>query len=159
MSRRPVRAPLWLLVLTLSIHAKCMAQSISFTLFTPTATNSSPEGLAAGPDGAMWFAEFGASKIGRVTTTGAITEYALPAVSSGPYQITAGSDGAMWFTEFQNSSHQIGRITTGGAITEFALPNSLGVPPPGFGYHSGAGWGAVVHQSEHQPDRADYHVG
>src|ERR1022692_376814 len=37
-----------------------------------------PAGIAAGPDGALWFAEFNKSKIGRITTAGDITEYAVP---------------------------------------------------------------------------------
>ena len=31
-----------------------------------------------GPDGALWFAELGSNKIGRITTAGVVTEYAAP---------------------------------------------------------------------------------
>src|SRR6266851_5797099 len=75
-----------------------------FPIPTP---NSDPIGIAAGPDGALWFAEENVSnKIGRITTTGVITEFAAPTlnVSGG---IAAGPDGALWFTEF----NKIGRIT------------------------------------------------
>ena len=77
-----------------------------------------------GPDGALWFTEFGANppKIGRVTTDGAFTEYDLPA-GSGPDGITAGPDGALWFTE--NGTAKIGRITTTGDITEYPLPGGF----------------------------------
>src|SRR4051812_10390691 len=81
----------------------------------PTAA-ARPAGIAAGPDGALWFTE-GAQKIGRITTAGALTEFALPAA---PADIAPGPDGALWFTE--QSAHRIGRITTAGAVTEFALP-------------------------------------
>jgi virginiamycin B lyase len=69
----------------------------------------------------LWFAENGTSKIGRITTSGGITEYATPTANSGPFSITLGSDGALWFTEF--NSGKIGRITTAGAITEFTSTN------------------------------------
>jgi hypothetical protein len=81
------------------------------------------------PDGALWFTEFGADKIGRITTTGEITEYPLPmpsAATSGPWGITAGPDGAMWFTE--NAAYKIGRITTAGVITEYSTPTLLSQP-------------------------------
>ena len=48
---------------------------------------SRPYGIAAGPDGNLWFtegyyqqylAERSASRIGRITTAGVITEYPLP---------------------------------------------------------------------------------
>src|SRR5262245_9987926 len=62
----------------------------------PTAT-SSPYGIPAGPDGNVWFTEsYGVNglKIGRITPSGAITEYPLPA-SQGALAITAGPDGAL----------------------------------------------------------------
>jgi virginiamycin B lyase len=135
---RLFKAPLWgFFALVSSIYAPCMAQSISFTLFSPP-TVDSPKGVVAGPDSAVWFTEFGANQIGRVTTAGAFTEYALPAASSSPYQIVSGSDGALWFTEFGNSSHQIGRITTAGAVTEFTIPANSGVTPQALGIASGS---------------------
>jgi virginiamycin B lyase len=73
--------------------------------------------IAAGPDGALWFTEDRAGKIGRITASGAITEYALSTPGS-PSSIVTGPDGALWFTE---SSNRIGRITTAGQITEFSI--------------------------------------
>ena len=37
-----------------------------------------------GSDGALWFTESRGNAIGRITTSGAITEYALPAAESMP---------------------------------------------------------------------------
>jgi streptogramin lyase len=77
-------------------------------------------GLAAGPDGAVWFGGAGPNAppmVGRITAAGAITKYV---VSAAPAGIAAGADGAFWFTE--PSAHKIGRITTGGGITEYAIP-------------------------------------
>jgi virginiamycin B lyase len=80
---------------------------------TPT---EEPDGIAAGPDGAMWFTEcepYGSyhiheSKIGRITTTGKISEYSKGlSGSSGPGDIVAGPDGNMWFVEI--SADRTGR--------------------------------------------------
>ena len=64
----------------------------------PTA-RSVPAGIAAGPDGNLWFTEADANKIGRITTAGAITEYLIPTPYSDPIGIAAGPDGRVWFTE------------------------------------------------------------
>src|ERR1700730_7248492 len=92
----------------------------------PTAA-SGPSGIAAGPDGALWFTESqpGTNKIGRVTTSGHMSEFPLPVRDSFRIGIAAGSDGALWFTDSSRSSGQlsmIGRITTAGTVTEFPVP-------------------------------------
>jgi sugar lactone lactonase YvrE len=84
-----------------------------------------PEGIAAGPDGALWFTEY-SDRIGRITTTGVITEYPVPTASSYPRGIAAGPDGALWFTEYVGNN--IGRITTAGVITEYPVPTANGYP-------------------------------
>src|SRR3954447_26704076 len=73
----------------------------------PTA-NSSPHGIAAGSDAALWFVESTGNNIGRITTAGAITEYPIPTSASGPEGIALGPDGALWFTEL--SANKIGRL-------------------------------------------------
>ena len=62
--------------------------------------NSRPLGIAAGPDGALWFTESAApGRIGRITTEGDITEYSNGLLLiSNPWFISAGPDGNMWFT-------------------------------------------------------------
>jgi virginiamycin B lyase len=87
-----------------------------------------------GSDGALWFTEYFGDRIGRVTTSGAITEYPLPRPSSEPETIVSASDGALWFTE--QTGNAIGRITTSGAITEFplaanSLPEDMTLGPDG----------------------------
>jgi len=71
-------------------------------------------GIAAGPDGAMWFTQLG--KIGRITTRGSITEYSIPAAFGSPRDIAAGPDGAMWFPAGEEGKG-IGRITMAGDVT------------------------------------------
>lgn len=119
------------------------AQGISeFPIATP---GSQPSSLASGPDGNLWFTEYGTNKIGRITPAGAITEFTIPYSPaepppprpkgfpfpipdnySGPIYIEAGSDGALWFTE--PGVNKIGRITTSGAITEFKVPTPSSLP-------------------------------
>jgi streptogramin lyase len=80
-------------------------------------------GIAVAPDGDFWFTEEYANQadaIGRITTSGAITEFTLPMSGGQPDGITAGPDGALWFTEL--SGNKIGRMTTSGAVTEFTIP-------------------------------------
>lgn len=79
------------------------------------------EYVTVGPDGNLWFTEQGASKIGRITTAGVITEFPLPA-GTGPTRITSGPDGNLWFSESARAF--IGRLTTAGVLTEFALTSS-----------------------------------
>jgi uncharacterized protein (TIGR03437 family) len=87
--------------------------------------------ITAGPDGALWFTENIANRIGRLTTAGALTEYQLPYLLDGapinwePEGIAVGPDGALWFT--QTVGNQIGRITTAGVITEYDAFNGEGI--------------------------------
>jgi virginiamycin B lyase len=69
-----------------------------------------PWGITPGPDGALWFADTDGNKIGRITTTGELSEVLLPTPNSFPGEITAGPDGALWFTELANTGGKIGRI-------------------------------------------------
>ena len=61
----------------------------------------------AGPDGALWFTESSANKIGRATTAGVFIEYPVLTVASGPWD-RRGPDGAPAY----GKGHKIGRITT-----------------------------------------------
>ena len=83
-------------------------------------TGSKPEGIAAGPDGKVWFAEYGTGEIGQIgVTMEGLTEF--PVVSGKASGIVTGPDGNLWFTNCQKS--KIGQMTTGGIVThEYALP-------------------------------------
>ena len=94
---------------------------------------SEPKDITVGPDGNLWFVEEAASRIGRIDTTGDITEFPL-APGRKPAGIVSAPDGALWFTEAAGS---IGRITTTGEVTEFPLsfrggePSDITVGPDG----------------------------
>ena len=113
-----------------------------------------PNSIVTGPDGALWFTDSnlgvpsnGHNAIGRITTSGAITEYPL-SPSSSPFSITVGPDGALWFTD--GAENAIGRITTGGAITEYgagitsgSYPNGIATGPDGALWFTEANSGKV----------------
>ena len=80
-------------------------------------------GIAAGPDGNLWFTEASTDKIGRITPAGVVTEFNVTA-GSAPQDITAGADGNLWFTE--RFADQIGRVTTTGVVTEFSVTANSG---------------------------------
>jgi streptogramin lyase len=104
------------------------------TAFSTNITpGSSPLGIAAGPDGNLWFTEKTASKIGRITPSGAVTEFATGITpTSMPLGITAGPDGNLWFTENSPGKSKIGRITPSGTVTEFATGITLNSGPTGI---------------------------
>ena len=82
--------------------------------------NSGAMDVTLGPDGALWYTDFGLNEIGRMTLQGAVTEYPVPAAFVAPRSITVGPDGALWFT---SDDAQVGRMdTTGGGFLYYDLP-------------------------------------
>ncbi len=104
------------------------ANAITINEF-PVAGNGGPFRITLGPDNNLWFTEQTGNKIGRMTTTGAITEFPVPTAGSTLRTITTGADGNLWFTE--GTGNKIGRITPAGEITEFAIPTA-GSDPRGI---------------------------
>jgi virginiamycin B lyase len=85
----------------------------------PTAGSLSGD-IKAGPDGALWFSEYG--KIGRIATSGTITEYALPSGIKGTPDIAVGPDDALWVGASKGNLFYGGicgfeRMTTRGSFT------------------------------------------
>src|SRR5204863_6975908 len=79
---------------------------------------SEPAGIVAGPDGNLWFTEYGGSRVGKITPAGVVTEYSLGITfQSGPLVIAAGPDGNLWFTENNSNARRVARITPAGAVT------------------------------------------
>ena len=78
--------------------------------------------IASGPDGNIWFTECaainGACKLGKVTPSGSITEFADVPYANG---LVAGPDGNVWFTE--GNKNFLGRITPSGTVTQFPIPS------------------------------------
>lgn len=124
----------WLVVLAGLLAAVSAGGASAAVLGTvtefPIATaGSEPGAIVQGPDGNMWFAEFHANQIVRVTPSGQMTSFPVPTGGSGPGGIAVGPDGNLWFTE--TLADKIGKITPSGTITEFSLPTNenIGADP------------------------------
>jgi len=97
-------------------------------------TNSDVKGITAGPDGNIWFTEETGRQIGRITTSGQVTEFRFSAAPAQPMGITAGPDGNLWFTD---GFGKIWRMTPDGTSTAFAIgtpqadPTSITAGPDG----------------------------
>jgi len=97
-------------LILLAASAAALAQTITeFPIPTPEADSWD---LCAGPDGALWFNEPAALKIGRIDMQGMITEFPTP---NGEYGVAAGPDGNIWFA----GGPQVGTMTTAGQVTVF----------------------------------------
>ena len=116
---------------------------------------ASPNGITTGPDGALWFTNGGGesltengtltqtqASIGRITTSGVVTNYIDPSVDAEPTDIITGPDGALWFTN--EGSNSIGRITTAGAVIIYTSldingPTSITNGPDGALWYTNEG--------------------
>jgi len=81
-------------------------------------------GIAAGPDGNLWFTTGAANTVASISTSGTIEQYPVPTANSFPIDVVAGPDGNVWFSEA--SSSKIGRVN---------LVSGSGVHEPGSGVH------------------------
>jgi streptogramin lyase len=91
--------------------------------------------ITRGSDGGIWFSSGWCGTVGRLSTSGTVSEYNLP---EGPqknaiFDMTTGPDGAIWFTEESaysspSGAGSIGRISSTGAIQEYLLPNGNDEP-------------------------------
>ncbi len=86
----------------------------------PVPAGSRPEWLTLGSDGALWFTDAGANKIGRMSATGAVTEFSVPTPNAGLTGICQGPDGKLWFLE--DAANKVGTVTTAGSFHEYAIP-------------------------------------
>jgi len=85
------------LPLTASIAA--MAAEVSIEEWDVPTENSRPHDPAVAPDGALWFTEQRANKLGRLEPrTGQMREFLLPTPGSGPHGLVADREGNIWFT-------------------------------------------------------------
>ena len=91
----------------------------NITLFsTGLGRGVEPRWIATGAEGDEWFTEAqkpGGAAIGRVTPSGEISEYPLPAALGAAEGITLGPDGNVWLA----ATRGIGQVTPGGVVTAF----------------------------------------
>jgi virginiamycin B lyase len=134
-----------------------VATHASYCVTESATLNFAPDGIAAGPDGNIWFGEIAVdangnedksgknqSGIGRCTPNpitlsagcnGPISEWVLPFKSPGltavPGALAAGPDGNVWFTTLHNPSY-IGRIAPSGTAQLFPIDSLVGTQPEGI---------------------------
>ena len=136
--RLSTRMALVIALMLLSLAATAGGSEPTVTIFSAgIGSGSGPNGIAAGPEGDMYFTEYHGEKIGRITQAGVITE--LPTegqaqLSPGahPAGIVAGPDGNMWFSEFETG--KIGQLdpASGELLGEYAIPNGAAAGPDGI---------------------------
>jgi len=104
-------------VLTLAAGSVRAANVQLFAVSTPEAGLSD---IVEGPDGALWFNEENGFAVGRITTTGAITEFPVPRASysangDGPTTIVS-SGGNLW--TLANVGSTIDEVSPAGTVTQ-----------------------------------------
>lgn len=108
-----------LLVLAPLAWSGCAQPSAQVTSFVLPSATSGPAHLVAAPNGFLWVVETFAGKLARISMTGAIKEFDLPAqVSVG--QLAVGPDGTLWLTE--QGENRLGHLDPGGRMSEVVLP-------------------------------------
>jgi virginiamycin B lyase len=88
---------------TVPLAATSPAQITEFTGGT-----GQPYQAVLGPDGSIWFAELGTSKVGRIATDGTLLEFTAPTAGANVSGVTTGPDGAIWFAE--DGTSKVGKI-------------------------------------------------
>jgi virginiamycin B lyase len=123
---------------TVTANAIPQESGPAITSYTDPEVISTPEEITSGPDGALWFTNSAGNSIGRISTSGVVTNFQLPDDGTEPHGITTGPDGALWFTKpsTEGGSGAIGRITTSGTVTIFSpeginSPNGITTGPDG----------------------------
>jgi streptogramin lyase len=109
------------------------ANSITLYPLQPGGTQRCPVEITAGPDGNLWFNETtfaGKGIIGRVMTSGVITEFALPTMQrlNG---IATGADGNIWISGTPVAGNfAIAAVSpsTGMIVKSASIPNAQGNP-------------------------------
>jgi virginiamycin B lyase len=70
----------------------------------------------------MWFTELASARIGRLSPSGDLTEYPLPAIGA-PLSIAAGPGDALWVTV--PKAHAVCKISPDGHALTFYLPETV----------------------------------
>jgi virginiamycin B lyase len=79
----------------------------------PLPKGARPYGVAAAPDGNVWFADRGRNRVGLVTPAGRVFEYPVPTPNAQPTAILPLALGRLAFTEFV--SNRVGVLRFPGA--------------------------------------------
>ncbi len=117
---------IWYTTDTQSSHVVLRNPNGTFVTYSTLTPGGAPYGITPGPTGTgMWFTELNGNKIGNITSTGKVVEYAIPTASSQPNGIVSAC-GRLWFTE--RATDKIGELTTSGTFTEYPVPTANAGP-------------------------------
>ena len=111
-----------------------------FTILPPITTLNHTQALpwrfTAGPDGNVYYTDFGSGEIGRITPSGVVTQFAMPP-GVAPASIVTGPDGNLWFSDDGIFDSNVGRMTPSGQVGFFDVsstgssPTTIGAGPDG----------------------------
>jgi streptogramin lyase len=89
---------------------------------------ASLSGIAAGPDGNVWYFDVGQKLVGRVSPNGSITQFPVPGTGSGSEAIAGGADGNIWMVarSDMNGPDWILKVSPAGVVTKYPLANGVG---------------------------------
>src|SRR2546430_17467753 len=115
--------------LPLTASIAVMAAEVSIEEWDVPTENSRPHDPAVAPDGALWFTEQRANKLGRLEPrTGQMREFLLPTPGSGPHGLVADREGNIWFTAI--SKGYVGKLDPKtGSVKEYPTKDRRGRGP------------------------------
>jgi virginiamycin B lyase len=91
-----------------------------YAIYSIPTSNSGPQGIIYAEDGNLWFTEYTASKVTRMTPTGTFTENGTLFASDEPELLTDRGDGTVWYTGY--GGNHIGYVAFAGGAAETTLP-------------------------------------
>ena len=119
--------------------------------FTIPTASAGPSGLTADQSGNLWFAEFNAAKITKMTIGGAFTEYPTGLSGSAPVAAAIAGDNSVWYLDSGRNS--VGHLTFPGGVPTFvdygiptnpADPVSMTLGPDGALWFTELGIGSLT---------------
>jgi virginiamycin B lyase len=112
----------WVISMLLNAVLRVDPESGTFTRYDIPTPGGNPTLLTRGPQGALWFLMPAMNKIGRITSSGEITEFETG--SALTESIGAGPDEAIWFS----SMYEVGRLDpSSGRVKKFACVGGGGM--------------------------------
>lgn len=116
--RTALLAALALVVSPLLVVTSTTPAHAAVNVFPVPTSNANLGRITTAPDGSMWFLERGANKVGRISTSGAIQEFALPptdsTVDNPAVGLDVGPDGVVWVSTEHGSN--IVRMSSSGQV-------------------------------------------
>jgi RHS repeat-associated protein len=103
-----------------------------------------PAGVAVGPDGSIYVADFDRNQVSKIAPDGTVSIFAgtgtagfsgdggpaTQAALNGPFRLAVGPDGSLYINDFKNS--RIRRVAGDGTISSLAGPGIMGRAPGGM---------------------------